>query len=153
MINRFSLQSILLWLALAALASPLAAQTTTFGSDLVNRANNDSADGMLYLYDTPSGVTGRAQTFSFFDNESGSRVITPLIFEKLSDSQFVLRGVGTTRVPNGTGAQSYPFGLIAGSDAMGPNHTFGFIDRSVTISNGALLSSQIRFSGGSVTRK
>lgn len=119
------------------------------GSDLINRANNDGATGQLYLYDTPTTTSGKAHLFQFFDNESGTRWITPLVFEKSGNTYF-LRGVGTSRNTTGAGLQSYPFDLIAGSSDMGPNHTFGFIDSLVTVSGGVLQRSNINNAGGSV---
>ncbi len=114
--------------ALVALALAAHAQPLNLGSDLSNRSFNDGADGQLYLYDTAVGIAGKAQNFEFYDNESGSRYITPLIFEKFGDS-YILRGIGTSRLTTGAGAQSYPFGLVSGSNEMGTNYTFGFVDR------------------------
>jgi uncharacterized delta-60 repeat protein len=114
--------------ALVALALAAHAQPLNLGSDLSNRSFNDGADGQLYLYDTAVGIAGKAQNFEFYDNESGSRYITPLIFEKFGDS-YILRGIGTSRLTTGAGAQSYPFGLVTGSNDMGTNYTFGFVDR------------------------
>ena len=105
---------------------------TLVGSPLIDRVFNDGAAGQVYLYSVPSGAVGVATSFQFYDNEAGSRRITPLIFEKLNASQYVLRGVGASITTNGAGTQNYPFSLIAGTNVMAANYTFGFTDREVS---------------------
>lgn len=121
-----------------------AAYGDTIGSPLVQRALKDVNSGQVYIYDgstSPFLSDGVASTWSFYDASSAGGVVTPLLFREISNNTFVLTGIGTTRVSNASGVQTYSFDLIAGSDAVvGESYTFGFTNRTYTISAGNLTA-------------
>lgn len=108
----------------------------TLGDPLINRSINDSSSGQVFIYGGVFGIPGAVIDWSFFDNDNATpnRSITPLLLDKVNATDYVLVGVGTTRVTSEAGAQTYGFGLIAGSDAVTVTTTFGFTDRALSYS-------------------
>jgi hypothetical protein len=102
-------------LAFAIFFTGIAHAQVTIGDPLID-GNNDGNSGGVYLYTGTFGQTGTVDTWSFFHDDINSRSVTPLLFQKLDDSTFLLTGVGTSVATNISGAQTgNPFGLIAGS--------------------------------------
>jgi hypothetical protein len=118
----------------AALAAPF-----DVGSPVIDRLNNDSSVGVIYLYlggTQPVSGTGFATQWSFYDNEASTngKKVTPLVFELTGAGQWKVVSIGTSRASNSSGAQSYPFAPIAGITALDPSrhYTFGFTHRGYT---------------------
>jgi len=133
-----------LFLARWPLRAAGAPAATSIGSPLVQRSSTDTNAGQVYVY---SGVTqpfpsaGVVTSWSFFDNREAGRLVTPLIFANNGDGTFTVSGMGTSVRSTGQGVQTYPFGLIAGSDQVLPQrYTFGFTDRSYSLQNGQLTA-------------
>lgn len=106
----------------------------TLGDALID-GGNDGNSGGVYIYTNTFGQAGTAETWSFFDDDdfSPNRNVTPLLFQKVDSSTFMLTGVGTTVTSNESGAQTdHAFGLIAGSADVDTDYTFGFTDRILT---------------------
>ncbi|MFT3786080.1 MAG: hypothetical protein QM770_07930 [Tepidisphaeraceae bacterium] len=116
----------------------------TIGSPLQQRQFKDGDTGQVYVYagtSSPFNLDGVASTWSFYDANTFNGIVTPLLFKKLSGSRYELTGIGTSRTSSATGAQTFPFAVIAGSAAIaGGSYTFGFTNRSYVISNGNLLA-------------
>jgi len=102
---------------------------------LTSRQTADSASGLIWIvaemdgYDQELTVSGyQLDAWSFFNDNGNSqkgRVITPLLFKK-QDAKYELMGIGTTRTNAGTGAQSFPFELVQGSDVVDEGCFFGW---------------------------
>lgn len=118
-----------------------------FGSPLVDRWENDSNAGTLVVLSTPVSRPGRVTEWSFFDNDTPGHKVTPLLFEALPGDRYALRGIGTTRTSDASGVQSFPFGLIAGSDTAGPQTCVGFMDMAVEAMSGGVLNATGHFTG------
>ena len=123
-------------LGLALLTPACAFAQVTIGSTLVGRPSDDGASQQVYIYvGSTFGTTSTLSSWAFYDDDdfTPNRVVTPLIFEKTNATTYVLRGVGTTRTTTEAGSQTgLSFGLIAGSDAIASNYTFGFTDRALS---------------------
>jgi len=136
---RAKAEQVAAWLlALAAAGVCRAAQPAeTIGSPLIPRQVTDTDSGEVFLYDgltSPFAISGEALSWAFFDNQNAGRIVTPLLFRISGRDSFVLTGIGTTRTSTGTGIQSYPFGLLAGSEQIvGGQYTFGFTNRAYTV--------------------
>ncbi len=130
-IRPFAFCALTMFTWLCSLQISLRAQGT-FGTPLQNREYNDGSGSQVYIFSEAGGLSGPAQSFSFFNDEVFDGRVTPLIFERVSAGNFILRGVGATITPSSTGSQTYPFTLIAGTNIMQPNYTFGFTDRQVS---------------------
>jgi hypothetical protein len=103
---------------------------TTIGSSTTSRPFLDSATGQVYIYDGATFQSGDAiTTFNWFGPVfSGSRDLTPLLFSESLGGVFTVVAIGATESVSGTGvAQSFSFGLQAGSLTAGTNWVFGFV--------------------------
>ena len=129
--------AVALLLVACAYCPPTSAQI--IGSPVVPRQYTDVDAGQVCVYDgltSPFPTSGTAWSWSFFDRQNAGRLVTPLVFQITANDSFTLTGIGTTRISTGTGLQSYPFGLIAGSDRItGGHYTFGFTNRAYTAFN------------------
>jgi dienelactone hydrolase len=104
---------------------------------LKSRAAADSASGLFWIvaelsgYDQQFTEPGyRLKTWSFFNDNGASQkgfCVTPLIFKKDGDS-YKLTGIGKTRTNAGTGAQTFAFEAVEGTDEAGDGYVFGWYD-------------------------
>jgi hypothetical protein len=120
--------------ALLCLLLPGALQAqVTIGDQLINRSFDDNAEGGVYLFTGTFGSAGIASSWSFYAGTNAGEV-TPLLFHKISPDTFVLTGVGAAvAVPTFSSIYSdRNFSLVAGSDAVDSDYTFGFTDRTLT---------------------
>jgi len=102
---------------------------TTIGSSTTNRSFTDSASGQVYIYTGDAFQPGDVVTgFSWFGSVfSGTRDLTPLLFED-NGGVFTVVAIGAPEsVSGGGGVQSFSFGLQAGTNVAGTNFTFGFV--------------------------
>jgi hypothetical protein len=106
-----------------------AASATTIGSDLIERGVTDTCIGCLFVYiPFPTSAIGQTVTsWGFFDNRAGANLITPVLFSG-TGSALEVAAIGTTRTNAGGGAQTYDFGLVSGTAAVGANMYFGWRD-------------------------
>ena len=128
-------------LSFAGLASSTAfAATTDVGSPVIDRNNDDSSAGVIYLYlggTQPLLGPGTLDSWSFFNNEvsqSGGKV-TPLLYEVSGANQWKVVAIGTTRTATSAGVQTHPFAAIAGSAVLdaAKQYTMGFTHRGYTL--------------------
>lgn len=119
------------------------AYAVILGNAPVAGSDHDSSPGQVYIYNGAFGISGVPGTFTFFGIESGTdRWVTPLLFQKTSESDFILRGIGTPRNNPGGGVKSYDFTPMAGSSTVSPDYTFGFTDRKLDHSGGEITTLQ-----------
>jgi hypothetical protein len=124
----------------AALVSPAAiAGTFDVGSPPIDRIQDDSASGVIYLYlggTQPLAGPGAIQQWSFFDDGSASpnANVTPLLYEVTGPGQWTVVAMGTTRTSDASGVQTHPFAAITGNAALQPGkaYTIGFTHRGYT---------------------
>jgi hypothetical protein len=125
---------------------------TTIGSTTTNRSFTDTAQGQVYIYNGGSGsyftpgdtVTG----FSWFGSVfSGTRDLTPLLFQDVGGVYTVVAIGGQESVNGAGGVTSVSFGQQAGSLVIPGtgNYTFGFVtglaDSSGGLSDGTSAGS------------
>lgn len=112
------------------------------GDPVIRRAQFDGGTGQLFVYAGAFPIVSeRVSSWSFFSDNTASNgcstgmdsyvcfpgaSITPVILEKTATNVFKVTGIGTTRPNSLSGAQTHPFGLVSGTDIVGPNSTFGF---------------------------
>ena len=114
---------------MASLVMPATAGTITLGDPTIDRAIDDSAVGSMFIQPEPL-FPGQMSNWSFFDNDTPGRQVTPVIFQRTGPGAFRIAGIGTTQTSSGGGTQSFSFGLTSGSDATGPDYYFGWKDGS-----------------------
>ncbi len=115
---------------------------TTIGSSTTNRSFTDSASGQVYIYTGDFFQPGDVVTgFSWFGSVfSGTRDLTPLLFQD-NGGVFTVVAIGNPEtVSGGGGLQSFSFGLQAGTNVAGTNYTFGFVT-GLADSTGTLTAS------------
>lgn len=119
------------WSIIVVLAASAYAQTS-IGSAPIARAFTDSAPGQVMIYAggyLPIGA--KAVSISVYDSDfgQGPHYFTPLLLESIAGA-FFIRGIGTSyRISPMALAQSFPFGLQAGSDiANTSSFAFGFAE-------------------------
>lgn len=110
---------------------------TLEGSTDVARSITDTAPMQVMIYNGgffDNGVT--VNTFKFFDaNGSGTRFVTPILFEETATGVFVVRAIGATDTFSTNADQTFAFGLQAGSATTTSTlFTFGFIEAAVNSS-------------------
>lgn len=107
----------------------------TIGSQAQNRDFTDSSPGQVFIYAGGHfNASQRVTSFSWFGNGfGGTRVMTPILFEEVSDGVFAVRGVGTGRTVTGSDdVQQFDFALQYGTDVTANDKfTFGFINALV----------------------
>jgi Ca2+-binding RTX toxin-like protein len=108
------------------------------GDPLVQRPNNDTANGAVFVMDEPLPTVGNVSSWSFYDTTDNGQQVTPLIVEKVG-TNYVIRGVGTTRTSNASGVQTFAFGLVSGSSAVGANYVLGWKDGSSFTTNDGVI--------------
>lgn len=97
------------------------------GNLLVNRGSNDGASGSIFVLDDPFADPGKLAEWSFYDNDTPGREITPLLL-KQDGANWEIIGIGETQTSDGSGAQHFDFNLLAGSDHTGSGIYFGWKD-------------------------
>lgn len=110
----------------------------TIGDALINRSLNDTSSGSIFLINTPFSIDGIVTDWSFFDDDSTTLQLTPLIF-KPNGSLYQLSGIGQTITTNGTGIQNTAFNLVQGSAVIQPGDFFGWKDGSNGTSNTGVI--------------
>ena len=120
-----------------------AAQSVTApATALTDRPLNDTVPGSLFVEKTPlTAAEGcRLKQWSFYDNDTPGLMLVPLLFERTSATTYAIRGIGTARASAGTGVQvNLPFGLVSGSDVVGPNFFLGWKDGSNGTNNTGVI--------------
>ena len=108
--------------------TPCLAQET-IGAPLVNRALTDTAAGSIFALNSGFTKPGTLTTWAFYNDNPDQigLVVTPLILE-LVGTDYIIRGVGTPQANDASGAQSFSFGLMSGSDKVDQNFLFGWKD-------------------------
>lgn len=101
-------------------------------SAVVKRDFKDIGMGLYFFNGMPIGIPGTVTAWSFFDDKGGPRSVTPILLDRVDEKTWTLQGIGTSRRSDGSGAQTFAFELLAGSDKVGPNTCFGFCDYLVT---------------------
>jgi hypothetical protein len=132
---------------LALMCSPQAALAQTeIGSPTINRAINDSASGILYLYlggTQPATAPGEIVEWSFFDDDAGTvgQRVTPYLCEQTGPSSWTVVAIGTSRASTATGVQTHPFATLLGNAVMeaSKSYTVGFVAMGYTL-NGTTLT-------------
>ncbi|MBM3846407.1 MAG: lamin tail domain-containing protein, partial [Verrucomicrobia bacterium] len=110
------------------------------GDSLLNRTNEDTTSGQLYIYGKPFSASGFVTTFEFFDNDpsqdgpgGGKRALTPLLFS-ISNDIYRISAIGRPVITTGGGAQVIPFQPVFGrATVIASNHTFGFFSGSLDV--------------------
>ncbi len=115
---------------------------------LKNRPAVDSASGLVWLvaemggYEQEFAADGWRLTSWAFFNDNGAaqkgRKLTPLLFKKEGDA-FKLLGVGKTRINEGTGVQKFAFEPVDGTDAIGEDCYFGWLDGGLDADNAGVI--------------
>ena len=113
---------------------PNTSRAETIGSALANRGSVDGALGLIFT--NPGAMTfsgsGSVLSWEMFAGKGTPEVIgrqiTPLVFDQNS----VLTGIGATRTIAATGLNSFDFGLVDGTDAVGDGSVFGWRDGAAT---------------------
>ncbi|MEW6536208.1 MAG: hypothetical protein AB1454_11395 [Candidatus Auribacterota bacterium] len=125
---------------LSVLACSFNAHSSSIGDPLLNRTGDVVFSGGVFVYTGSFNMDGTATAFKFYDNDNytPNRTVTPLLFEKVSNFHFILRGVGVSRPTAEIGIHNYNFSLIAGTNTVHPNYTFGFTDRNMSYDGQAL---------------
>ncbi|MCF3651531.1 hypothetical protein [Synoicihabitans lomoniglobus] len=139
-----------LLLAFAITAATTSAQSVvTIGDDLIDRTFTDGSSGGVYLYTGTFGQAGTASSWAFHTESAAGRYLTPLLFQKLDDSNFQVTGVGQWTYSESSGTHSdLTFNLIAGTDVVGADYTFGFTDRKTSYpGSGTAITTDSRQTG------
>ncbi|MCA9270784.1 MAG: hypothetical protein KDA41_20030, partial [Planctomycetales bacterium] len=102
----------------------------TVGNGLLDRANNDTANGSIFVQNDPFTAPATLTQWAFFDNDTAGRQITPLLLTEPVAGTWEIIGVGTTRTSDASGAQEFAFDLVEGTDLVDAGVYFGFKDGS-----------------------
>jgi len=120
--------------------------THIFDNGLISRGSSDNI-GSTYVnaLDIQQPDCSLLINWSFYHTvqySSASRSITPLILEFISNSNYILRGIGKSRiVSNINGIFSYPFDVVSGSNIfLTSNYKFGWRDGTTTTTNYGIIS-------------
>ena len=101
----------------------------TVGNSLLNRASNDGANGSIFILNDPFTSPATLTDWAFYDDDTPGRQLTPLLLTP-SGSDWEIVGIGDTRTSDGSGAQSFAFALLEGTDMVDADIYFGFKDGS-----------------------
>jgi hypothetical protein len=122
----------------------LRAKNFVFGSACIGRPLQDTAKGVVIMLRDPTTKTGRATNVSFYNvHGDNDRWITPIIlaFDRTT-GVYRVTGIGQSVLNLGSGLQTVPFQLIAGSaDLQAGVHTFGFYHGTVDKTGKATIPS------------
>jgi hypothetical protein len=119
----------------------------TAGDPLIPREATDTTPGHLYAYNGTFGAAGNVLTWSFdagstnpnLQNIAGHQ-ITPVILNPTTPGGWTITGIGASRTVSSAGVYTFSFGLVSGSNTVGPNFTFGWYDGSAATSNQGTIS-------------
>ena len=105
--------------------------TNWMGDELIDRPLDNALSGQVAIYCGPSfGDFGIIQRWEFFDNDSPGASVTPIIFQRVNETDFRIWAIGAARDCGGSGVCSAFFDLEMGTDQrVGPGFTFGFVER------------------------
>ena len=105
--------------------------TNWMGDQLIDRPLNNALVGQVAIYCGPSfDDFGRIVRWEYFDNDSLGASVTPIIFQRLNETDFRIWAIGAARESNGRGVRNAIFDLEKGTDErIGPGFTFGFVER------------------------
>lgn len=127
---------LMMWLCMMATASH--AVLISYGDATIDRPRTDSAVGYMYIYRNTLQTSGTVQYFNFYsgnltsNGDTSPRWITPVILEQEAD-HYIIRGIGASRSPAISSKNySYAFNLLAGTDYMENDFTFGIFDGRVS---------------------
>ncbi|MCX7893546.1 MAG: PA14 domain-containing protein, partial [Burkholderiales bacterium] len=121
-------------------SSAVVALPTVVGNSLVSWTSLDGAIGSLFLGDAFTQA-GRVTKWSIFAGSfSGSRLLTPVIFQDAGDGKYRITGIGATRSVTASASQKFDFDLVSGSDVVGPGYYLGWKDGSATADNAGVVS-------------
>src|SRR5690349_8765818 len=82
----------------------------TLGSALEDRAFDEPSIGQVAIYAGPDFATGAlAIEWSIYNNDQPSPGVTPLLFERVNETDFVLRGTGASRPVGNSGIQTFRY--------------------------------------------
>lgn len=115
-----------------SLLMPAAWASAIGGSSAISRLWTDGAAGQVEIY--AGGffpALTQITTFSIFGHSfTGTRDVTPVIFEVTSPGVYTVRGVGTGQAISASSVmQMFAFGLQYGSSTTtNANYTFGFLN-------------------------
>lgn len=128
------ISKVVLFSLVLALSLTVSWAGTLEGSTSVARTLTDTALGQVMIFNGDffnNGVT--VTTFNFFDtNGSGTRSVTPILFEELVTGIFTVRAIGTTDTFSTNALQSFAFASQNGSATTTSGlFTFGFIEGAV----------------------
>ncbi|HYL72997.1 MAG TPA: PEP-CTERM sorting domain-containing protein [Bryobacteraceae bacterium] len=129
------ISKVVLFSLVLALSLTVSWAGTLEGSTSVARTFTDTNIGQVMIFNGDfftNGVT--VSTFSFFDsNGSGTRWVTPILFQENVTGQFTVVGIGTSDSFSTNVLQVFPFALQNGTaNVTSTNFTFGFIESQVT---------------------
>jgi hypothetical protein len=136
---------VMVLLTLALILSPADSSASTLqGSSLTLRTDLDAASGQVFIYAGGFFEIGeKLTTFSWLSGSfSGTRFMTPLLFEEASPGVFTVRGIGAGESVTSSGSpQSFNFNVQQGTDTTSSGlFVFGFINALVN-SNGQQTAS------------
>lgn len=112
------------------------------GNLLIDRPNNDGANGGIFLHNDAFDSTGVLAEWAIFDNDNNTpnRQVTPLLLRQ-SGSNFFIHGIGQTVTTDESGEQHFAFDLVEGSrlvDAAG-SYFFAWKDGSLVADNQGVI--------------
>jgi hypothetical protein len=113
----------------------------SYNNGLVSGAATDTAS-TTYVNLLNLGIAlGSVLTNWSFNTKITGKSITPLILEDTGSSNYVIRGIGTSRYITTTGINSYSFGLVEGTNIFSTsNYRFGWKDGTTTSTNSGVIS-------------
>jgi hypothetical protein len=106
----------------------------TVGSPLESRPFREISAGQVSIYASGTfDITGVVESWSVISTGASNLGVTPLLFERISRTDFILRAVGASRSLFGDGPHSFAFDPEAGEPIITPTFTFGLADRVVYV--------------------
>ncbi|HWB03485.1 MAG TPA: CotH kinase family protein [Verrucomicrobiales bacterium] len=110
------------------IGTPAGPPVETAGNPVISRPIYDTASGSIFSMESAGFTqTGTVTDWSLYSTVA--RQITPLILHRGISGTLSVKGIGATRTSTAAAAvQSYPFGLVSGSAAVGPGDFLGWKD-------------------------
>ncbi len=107
--------------------------TNWMGDEVIGRPLDNALAGQVAIYCGPSlSDFGRIIRWEFFDNDTPGKWVTPIVFERLNETDFRVWAVGAARDSRSSGLRSAIFDVEKGGDEIvGPGFTFGFVERQL----------------------
>lgn len=108
-------------------------RVVTLGDPVVNRPLLTSPYGQVVIYAGPGFPgPGLVSTWSFYCELTNYPRITPLLFQRAGETDFILRGGGSCRVVYNTGIVMFYFDPDFGDYNIHSGDTFGFVNNCVS---------------------